>query len=67
MFLPILALAVTGDDLGGEPLDKGRGKAGARGNLSVLGLRDRTVLALFGASALSLRNDDTLLKAHINL
>lgn len=49
-------------------LDKGGGRWRERGKLSVLGLWGRsTVPALFSASALSLRSDDTLLQAHINL
>lgn len=51
----------------------GQRRKGVKGNLGKRKLicpwavGQNTVPALFSASALSLRNDDTLLQAHINL
>lgn len=70
-FLLILAPAVVIDDLERELLDKRGGKArgelGERKLICPWAVGQNTVPALFSVSALSLRNDDTLLQAHINL
>lgn len=44
-----------------------KGKLGKRKLICPWAVGQNTVPALFSASALSLRNDDTLLQAHINL
>lgn len=66
-----LAPAVLTDDLGRELLDKGggkvRGKLGERKLICPWAVGQNTVPALFSVSAPSLRNDDTLLQARINL
>lgn len=59
------------DDLDRELLDRegGRvtGELGERKLICPWAVGQNTVLALFSSSALSLRNDDTLLQAYINL
>lgn len=59
------------DDLGRELLDKGggkvRGELGERKLICPWAVGQNTVPALFSVSAPSLRNDDTLLQARINL
>lgn len=66
-----LAPAVLTDDLGRELLDKGGGKVraelGERKLICPWAVGQNTVPALFSVSAPSLRNDDTLLQARINL
>ena len=66
-----MAPAVVMDDLERELLDKAggrvRGKLGERKLICPWAVGQNTVPALFSVSALSLRNDDTLLQAHINL
>lgn len=70
-FFSFLAPAVVIDDLGRELLDKGggraRGKLGERKLICPWAVGQNTVPALFHVSDPSLRNDDTLLQAHINL
>lgn len=70
-FLLILAPAVVINDLGRELLDRGggraRGELGERKLICPWAVGQNTVPALFSVSALTLRNDDTLLQAHINL
>lgn len=66
-----MAPAVVIDDLQRKLLDKGggrvRGEHGERKLICPWAVGQNTVPALFSFSALSLRNDDTLLQAHINL